>query len=118
MTPKEIAAKLEISVEEAKALLDDDKKIEQGEDLFPLTEEQKKTEKEMRLAGKAPTVYNFSNRERKPNPDKRELINAIEEMLTYSDIQAENVSITNPERQIDFVWKNTRYRIILSAPRK
>ena len=118
MTPEEIAIKLEISVEEAKALLESDKEIEKGADPFPLTEEQKKTEKEMRLAGKAPTVYNFTKRERKPNPDKRELINAIEEMLTYSDIQADNVSITNPERQIDFTFKGVKYRVVLSAPRK
>ena len=119
MTDKiaDLMKKLEITYEEAKALLEDDSKIDHGEDLFPLTPEQKETEKKMRITGQK-TVYNFPTRERKPNQEKRELIAAIEEMLTYSDIQAENAVITNPERQIDFVYKNTRYRIILSAPRK
>lgn len=110
--------KLGMSEAEAKQVLADDKRIDRGEDLFPLSTEQKQAEKKMRQADRAPTLYKFTTRERKPNEPKRELIAAIEEMLTYSDIQAEGVTITNPERQIDFEFRGTRYRIVLSAPRK
>ena len=54
---------------------------------------------------------------RKPDVDKRELINAMEEMLTYSDIQAENVSIINPEREIQFEFRGALYRLTLAKPR-
>lgn len=55
---------------------------------------------------------------RKPDADKRELINAMEEMLTYSDIQADNVTIINPEREIQFEFRGALYRLTLAKPRK
>lgn len=57
-------------------------------------------------------------RERKADADKKYLIEAIEEMLSCSDVQAEVVTITNPERQIDFTFRGKKYRIVLSAPKK
>jgi hypothetical protein len=57
-------------------------------------------------------------RERKIDQDKRDLIDAIEEMLTYSDIQAENVQIKNSEREIEFIFKNNHYSVTLTKHRK
>ena len=111
--------RLGMSETEAKQVLEDDKKIDRGEPMpFDLSKDQEKATRQYRQADRKPFVPNLKPRERKPNDDKRELINAIEEMLTYSDIQAESVVITNPERQIDFVYNDKQYRVVLSAPRK
>lgn len=100
-------------------MLADDKKIDKGEKMsFDLSKDEEKATRKYRQADRKPTNYNFSQRERKPNEPKRELISAINEMLTCSDIQADDVIITNPERQIDFTFNGTRYRVVLSAPRK
>lgn len=115
---KNLMELLGITEQEALDIISCDKKIDKGEKLFELDENQKKTEKKMRQADRKPFVPKLEARERKPNEPKRELISAIEEMLSCSDLQADNVAITNPERQIDFTYKGTKYRIVLSAPRK
>lgn len=115
---KNLMEVLQISEQEAKELVQCDNRIDKGEKLFELTDEQKKTEKKMRQADRKPFVPKLEKRERKANEPKRELISAIEEMLSCSDLQADNIAITNPERQIDFIYKGTKYRIVLSAPRK
>lgn len=108
---------LGISAEEAKQLMEDDAKIDKGEKLFELSADQKKVEKKMRQADRKSTVYKLEKRERKPNEDKRALISIFTSTLNSLD-DLESVEIINPERQIDFKWNGTRYRIVLSAPRK
>lgn len=106
---------LDLTEQEAREMLADDAKIEKGADLFPLSQEQKATEKKMRQADRKPTAYKFTTRERKPNLAKREIIQTLDDALC--DI-ADNVTVTNVERQIDFELDGVRYRIVLSAPRK
>ena len=112
--------KLGMSEAEAREVLAADKAIDRGEKMpFDLPKDKEKATRQYRQADRAkPFIPDLKPRKRKPNEEKRELIAAIEEMLTYSDIQAESVTITNPERQIDFTYSGTRYRIVLSAPRK
>ncbi len=107
--------KLGMSEAEARQVMEDDKRIDRGEDLFPLSADQKKAEKKMRQADRKPTVYNLKPRERKPNEAKREIIQILDEALTNI---ADNVVVTNIERQIDFELDGVRYRVVLSAPRK
>lgn len=115
----EALMKIGLSESEAKQVLEDDKKIDRGEKMpFDLPKEKEKDIKKYRQADRKPFIPNLQPRERKPNEAKRELIAAIQEMLTCSDIQADNVIITNPERQIDFEFCGVRYRVVLSAPRK
>lgn len=114
---KHLMKTLEISAEEAKQLIADDAKIDKGEKLFELSTSQKKVEKKMRQVDRKPTVYKLEKRERKPNEDKQALISAFASTLKSLD-NLETVEITNKERQIDFKWNGTRYRIVLSAPRK
>ena len=115
MAQFEALLKLGMTEAEAHEVLEADKRIDKGEDLFPLNEEQKTTEKKMRQADRKPTVYNFNKRERKPNEPKRELIAILREAL---EAVSNEIEITNPERQIDFVYGGNKYRIVLSAPRK
>jgi len=120
MTEKQITdamRKLDLTREEAIEMLQEDEEIDRGGNPRPLTAEQEKASKAARIVSTGPRTTP-TKRERKPNEDKRQIMSAIEEMLIYSDLHAENLLITNTERQIDFTYNGTRYRIVLSAPRK
>lgn len=112
-----IKAGLKCSDAEAAEILAYDKAIDHGEktphDLTPA--QNKIAQSYARTGTRKPTVYKFTTRERKPNEPKREIIQVLDEALT--DI-ADDVTVTNPERQIDFVMDGIRYRVVLSAPRK
>lgn len=115
MTQLEALIKLGMTEAEALEVLAADKRIDRGEKLFEFSDEQKAVEKKMRQADRAPTVYNFNKRERKPNEAKRELIGLLDDALCDF---VDDVTVTNPERQIDFIYNGVNYRIVLSAPRK
>lgn len=102
---------LNCTEEQAKQVIADDKAIDKGEKLFELTTEQKAVSKKYRQGDRKPTVYKFDTRKRKADNDKQALINMFAELL-------DNPTITNPERQIDFIYNSKNYRIVLSAPRK
>lgn len=118
MSQLENLLKLGMTEAEAKQVLEDDKLIDKGEAMpFDLSKEQEKATRSMRQADRQkPFVPNLKTRERKPNEAKRELINIISKTLTDAEIV--ELTISNPERQIDFTFNGVRYRIVLSAPRK
>ena len=111
---------LKISREEAIQLIEDDKRIDKGEKLFSLTPEQEKTSKKARSAGRKPktTVYKFDTTKRKKpeNKNKSDLISVITGALTEHG--AENLELINPEREFTFTMDGTKYKIVLSLPRK
>ena len=116
MTEKQIenAMKaLDISREEAIEMLAEDEEIDHGANPHPLTPEQEKASKKARSTGTR--TYTFTKRERKPDNDKRELISMLDDFI--ADISDGAISITNPERQIDFHFNGRHFRIVLSAPR-
>ena len=95
-----------------------DKQIDKGNPTpFDLTPEQ---EKESRKANrpKARKVVDPSGktkiRERKPNEDKRFLIECLQDTLKDFD----DCQIVNPERQIDFTLNGVSYSVTLTAHRK
>lgn len=108
----ELMKALECTREEALEIIADDEAIDSGEKLFELTSEQEKASKQARQGPRKknskPTV-----RERKADNDKRQLIQYLNEAIEFCD----NVVITNPERQIDFVYNGRKFRVVLSAPR-
>lgn len=108
-----IAEGLRCTEAEAKAILADDLKIEKGEKLFELSQEQKAVEKKMRQADRKPTVYNFKPREKTANQDKRFLI----EKLAGAVEEGESLDVVNPEREFNFVYKGIKYKVVLSCPR-
>lgn len=110
---KHLMETLNLSEEEARQMIADDEAIDHGADLFPLTAEQKKASKQAR--GTGTRAYTFTKRERKADEDKRELITKIFDALEYE--ADEKPVIANLERQIDFVYNNRNFRIVLSAPR-
>ena len=111
---------LKISREEAIQLIEDDKRIDKGEKLFSLTPEQEKASKKARSTGRKPktTVYKFDTTKRKKpeNKNKSDLISVITGALTEHG--AENLELINPEREFTFTMDGTKYKIVLSLPRK
>ena len=107
--------KLGISKEEAEQMYQD----EMEDNLPELTSEQKKVEKEMRQADRKKENVP-RKRERKPDNDKRFLIDTFVWALTTDgdNANAENVIITNPEREIEFDYNGSHYRLTLAKPRK
>lgn len=120
MSPEQMAAKLKISVAETAKLIEFDKKIDRGEKLFELSADQKEAVKAMTRADSKP--HGTHNRERKPDEDKRWLIQflatALEDADCDLDTNLDNISITNPERELEFVYNGKRYRLTMSCPRK
>lgn len=118
--------KLGMSEAEAREVLIADKAIDRGEKMpFDLPKDKEKATRQYRQADRAkPFIPDLKPRERKPNEDKRFLIDALVWALTTDieqegdNVNANDVVVTNPERQIDFTYNGTRYRIVLSAPRK
>ena len=109
---------------EALAIYEADKAIDRGERLpFDLPIEKEKEAKKMAnvTERKRPTVYNFdtSKKERKKNPTKSGIISEIAKFLAeQSENACENVTITNPERQIAFTIGDNSYEFTLVQKRK
>lgn len=122
----EAAMKLGMSREDALAMLAEDKRIDRGEVMeWDLSLEEHK--KAMKYANsdekkkKTPAAYNFdtSTKKRKENPTKAGIITEIatflQEMCGFS---AENVEITNKERQIAFTVGGNSFELTLVQKRK
>ena len=110
---------LDISREEAIQLIEDDKKVDRMKDSevnADLTKEQQQAVKKARQADRAPTVYKFTPRERKPNEDKRILLEQLVNAIGSSPIHAQ-CEITNQEREFLFTYNGIKYKVVLSAPR-
>ena len=118
MTVEELAQRLNISVDEARQVQEDDKRIDRGEKLFELPPELEAGAKKARRADRK-KVENVK-RERKPDEDKRELIQYLESSLedAYPDLDLGNITITNPEREMEFTYNGIKYRLTLMRPRK
>ena len=126
MNKEEMIAKhmnvLGITREEAIQLIADDEEIDRmtrtSDINGDLTAEQRKSAKKARQADRKPTVYKFdtTKRKRAENTGKRFLIDEIKKCLENAG--ADSLEVTNPEREIVFMSEGTKYKIVLSAPRK
>lgn len=106
---------LDCSEEDALEMWEDDEDIEAGEAKdFDLTPEQEKQSKKYRqtTSKEKKTV----KRERKPNEEKRFIINDLYNFLAGCAGIADT-AIANPERQIDFVVNGNSYSITLTCHR-
>ena len=104
---------LGLTDEEVVKVIEDDEKIDKGEKLFELAETEKENSRKARQVARIPKPQ--ANREKKEDADKKLLIETFELAL---DGFADNVEIANPEREITFFYKDKKYKIVLSCPRK
>ena len=102
-----LMAKLNCTYAEAIEVAKADDEIDHGAKLFELDDELKAGAKKARSA---PHGYTFTQRERKVDTDKRELINLLAEAVG-------ECKVTNPEREIELTYNGRKFKITLSAPR-
>ena len=106
--------------EEIEDMLKCDREIDRGADLFPLSADLEQGAKKARRADRTDTP---KPRERKPNDDRRFLIDALVWAMTTDieqagdNVLATDVEIVNPEREFLFTYNGTKYKVVLSAPR-
>lgn len=133
---KQITAmrKLGYTEEQIQQMLSDDKRIDRGEvfewDLSPeehkkamkyANSDEKKKKTPEKTAKKGGTAYNFdtTGKKRKENPTKANIIALLATILTENgDFCAENVQITNKERQIAFTVGENAFELTLVQKRK
>lgn len=96
------------SMQEAIEMVIADRAIDKGEKLYELSAELEAGAKKARRA-------DGRKSNRKPNDEKRFLIQSFIDALPD---EATELSIENAERIFYFVYNETRYKVVLSAPRK
>ena len=107
---------LNVSYNEALQMVIDDDTIDNGGKCdweVELTPEQKKIVRKARMADREVKMEK-TKRTRKENPDKQNLIEKFREVL---EVEADELEVLNPEREIAFIYNGTRYKITLSSPR-
>lgn len=114
---KNLMEKLGVTEAEAMEIITSDKEVDRGGNPNPLTKEQEKASKAMRKTSTG--VYNFTKRERKPNEDKREIIEKLcmGISLLIGEPVSTTINVTNIEREIEFSYHDKKYKVTLSAPR-
>lgn len=120
-TQIEALRKLGLSEDEIADVIATDKEIDRGAKLFELAPELQAGAKKARQADRTDTP---KPRERKPNEDRRFLIDALVWAMTTDieqagdNVLATDVEIVNPEREFLFTYNGIKYKVTLSAPRK
>ena len=105
---------LKCSEAEALDIIKSDEAIDKGANPFPLSADQEKASKKARAVSRAVGVYKFDKKERKADLDKGKLISDLIDGIPY----AEDVEITNREREFLFTYNGRKFKVTLSAPRK
>lgn len=115
---KKIMKNLELTYEEALEVLESDKAIDKGKKLFELTEEQKKAAKQATITTKTrvDAYGKKTTKEKKVNNEKIDLINILQNALAEGG--AVDLQTANAEREFTFTFNNTKYKIVMSVPRK
>ena len=110
--------KLECSIDEAVDILDADKAIDRNEKVdFDLSPEEHK--KAMKLANVCEhTMTTKTTRTKKIDDEKKAVIAGIAEFLGQCDVNCENISISNVDREIKFTVGANKYTITLIKNRK
>lgn len=115
----ELVETLGCSIAEAKQIIEDDKKIDKGQQVdFGLSKEDEK--KALKMANvkehKKPMVLNLQKRERKADTTKEGVIQAVYDFLVESGY--EGCEITNKSKLIAFKIGDDSYELNLIRKRK
>lgn len=105
---------LKCSEAEALDIIKSDEAIDKGANPFPLSADQEKASKKARAVPRGVGIYKFEKKERKADTDKGKLLADLLDGIPY----AEDVEITNPEREFLFIYNGRKFKVTLSAPRK
>ena len=112
-TVKNLMVCLGITEQEALQVLEDDKRIDRGEKLFELTDEQKANEKQARLTGER--VATKPQREKKVDNQKQDIISTM--VGSIINVFGVRVDVANEEREFEFDLNGRKFKVVLSCPR-
>lgn len=105
---------LHITREEAIALIQDDKAVDQGKQKRDLPPELEAGAKKARRAERKKTDV---KRVKQPKPEKSEMCQVMMESLQEA-FDINEFEIINPEREFNFERDGVKYRVTLAVPRK
>lgn len=112
---KNLMVCLGITEQEALQVLEDDKRIDKGEKLFELTEEQKANEKQARLTGER-VATTKPKREKKVDNQKQNIISTM--VGSIINVFGVRVDVANEEREFEFELNGRKFKVVLSCPRQ
>lgn len=108
---------LDITEEEALELLEYDEDVQKDRPTeYDLNEEQKKVAKKYTKADRQKSVNAYGKtvtRERKPDIDKRYIIDSLYEFLKIAENEFEDLTVENIEKIITFSYKGNKYKLDL-----
>lgn len=105
---------LNLTEQEALEVIECDKRIDRGEKLFELTEDQKVAEKQARLTGER--VATKPQREKKVDNQKQDIIATM--VGSIINVFGVRVDVANEEREFEFELNGRKFKVVLSCPRK
>lgn len=105
--------RLGFTEEEIKEVEEADRRIDKGEKLFELTDEQKQASRKARQTTGDKTQYKPKVREKIVNNDKIFLMKAFADAVEDKT----DFEILNAEREIVFKYNGVKYKVTLSCPR-
>jgi hypothetical protein len=108
---------LGITEEEALDIIECDKRIDKGEKLFELTEDQKQAVRKVSQTRSVDAYGKTRIREKKEDQEKREIVGILADALA-SSLPLTELVVVNEERELTFKVGNRKFKIVLSAPRK
>ena len=122
---KMIMKNLDLTEEEAKNLLEEDKRIDRmrkfSDIQSDMTEEQKKVSKKARQTAKTnigqPPKKTPSERVKKTDNEKQTLVSMFYNLLAEQPL-AEQVEIVNDQKLITFIYNGRKFKLDLIASRK
>jgi hypothetical protein len=112
---KKLMRVLNLTEQEALEVIECDKRIDRGEKLFELTEDQKVAEKQARLTGERKSTKT-TKREKKVDNQKQNIINAM--VGSIINVFGVRVDVANEEREFEFELNDRKFKVVLSCPRK
>lgn len=106
---------LGLTEQEALEVIECDKRIDRGEKLFELTEDQKVAEKQARLTGERKSTKT-TKREKKVDNQKQNIIATM--VGSIINVFGVRVDVANEEREFEFELNDRKFKVVLSCPRK
>ena len=109
---------LGLTDEEVAEVLADDRRIDKGEKLFELTDEQKKASKDARVVHTVDAYGRNRKKEKKTDELKTEIVRVIANALIDAElVDASSLRFENVERELTFSSNGRKFKVVLSAPR-
>lgn len=107
---------LDITQEQAEDIIECDKRIDKGEKLFELSQEERQVERAMKQTRSVDAYGKTRTREKKEDTDKKAIVSVVADALQGAFEVAE-LEVGNTERELTFKVNGRKFKIVLSAPR-